>query len=202
MYKLLTKRIAIACLACLVAQACVDENYDLDDLNTEAVFYLPPIPVGSVDTAWLMENLTKIEIPDDPGTFALEYVIQDIFTEDIIGKFFFEGAGDISLEGKLDLAVAALDNDAGIVMKLNILDSQDNIIGSVAVDDGDALNTIGQDFAMHISGDYLRHMTEARGVRIVFVFTGCSDVNLAQTDYLVLRDLVLKTGGMFLDLDE
>ncbi|MDR1273430.1 MAG: hypothetical protein LBK12_02670 [Odoribacteraceae bacterium] len=202
MYKILSLRIALAGLLCFGLQACVDPDYDLDELDYDAVFNIPPVPVGSVDTAWFKTNLVEVELPGRPGTFAMEYVVKDIFTEDIVNKFFFEGAKAASLEGKIDLNIANLGSDAAILTELNVLDADNEVIGAVTIRSGSIYNAREQEFSMHIDAEAMQYMQEARGVKITFVFTGLSTVDIDLDDYLLLHGLVLKTGGMYINLDE
>jgi hypothetical protein len=132
----------------------------------------------------------------------MEYVVKDIFTEDIVEKFFFEGAKSASLEGKMDVNIANLEGDFEIITRLNVLDADDEVIDAVVIEGGKIRNAAHQDFAMHITEGSMRHMKEARGAKITFVFTGRATVDIDRDDYLLLHGLVLKTGGMYINLDE
>jgi hypothetical protein len=203
MYKILSPTIALAGLLCFAMQACVDQDYDLDELDNDAVFYIPPVPVGSVDTAWFKnEDVVEVELPGFAGTFAVEYVVNDIFTEDIVKKFFFEGSRGASLEGKIDLNITRLESNTGITTRLNVLDEAGEVIEAVAIEGGSVRNAKDQDFTMRIDAASTPHMQEARGVKITFIFTGISAVTLEPDDYILLHGLVLKTGGMYINLDE
>ncbi|MDR0765649.1 MAG: hypothetical protein LBF09_01755 [Odoribacteraceae bacterium] len=196
-----TLHVVIAAVACLfVTRACVDKDYDLGELDKEAVINIPPVPVGSVDTAWFKSNLVEIEIPGLPGTLALEYLVEGLFTEEVAEKFFFEGAGDISLEGKLNVFITGINADANITARLNIIDRQGENINAILIDDSQVKNKTIQDFVLHIDSEYTPYMADADGIKITFIFEGLENITLDRDDFLVLDNLVLKTGGMHVNL--
>jgi hypothetical protein len=178
----------------------VDPDYDLDTLDKGAVFHIPPVPVGSVDTAFLTGEGKVIQLP--PGVFAdfrLQYPIEGIFTEDIIDKFFFEGAETASLVGKIDVMIASINSDANIVAQMSIINEEGDEIDGFEQAESQLTNTANQDFALTIKKEQMHLMKDARGVLITFVFSGLTSVGLDPDDYLLLHDLVLKTGGMHFD---
>jgi hypothetical protein len=196
-------RVAITVLAIMSIQACVDKDYDLDNLNNEAVFHVPPVPVGTVDTAWFKSNIVEVPVP--PGmsfSFALRYVMGNLFTSDVIEKFFFEGAGDVSLDGKIDIVISSLNQDVRITTLMSILDENEEPIEDITIENGLLTNSIGQPFKLGIKGEHARYMAGASGVEIIFLFENISSISLDRNDYLLIKDLVLKTGGMFIDLSE
>ena len=193
--------ILLAILLCTVIQSCVDKDYDWDALDKQAVMNIPPVPVGSIDTAWFKSNLTTVVVPDYPGVFAMEFVVKELFTDDVVSKFFFDGARTATLEGQLSIAITHLNDDARILMLMNILNVDDEVIDAVMIDSKEARNKReGQPFVLEIDSEYMRHMGPASGVKITFILDGLTEVGLDRDDYLALTGLVLKTGGMQIDL--
>jgi hypothetical protein len=182
----------------------VDQDYDLDNLDKDAVFNVPPVPVGTVDTAWFTGDMTGIpgwvEIPGVDGTITMEHVLDNLFTEDIISKFFFDGAASASLEGKVDIDIASFSPDASLTMQLGILGDDGEVISDIELNSMALTNTKGQNFLLQINREDMIKMATARGVKITLVFENLDDFHLTRDDYLLLKNLVLKTGGMHLDL--
>ncbi|MDR2414617.1 MAG: hypothetical protein LBD64_06490 [Odoribacteraceae bacterium] len=183
------------CVFC--AQACIDKDYDFSARDKNAVLYIPPVPVGAVDTAWFKSNLT--ELPGIYGDFAMEYLVSNLFTEEVAEKFFFDGAGDISLVGNLDMFISGLNESAVITMQLSLTDREGNAIDEIKLADRKVTNKASQEFLLQVASDKAPFMANADGIRIVFVFDGLENVTLDRDDYLVLNQLVLKTGGMHVE---
>jgi hypothetical protein len=197
-----TTTIFLAAVLLLTAQACVDKSYDLGELDKDAVLNIPPVPVGTVDTAWFKSNLdtVKVEIPGFLGTFAMEYSIKNFFTEDIISKFFFDGADDVTLKGKLDIFITGINANALITMRVNIIDKEGEPILEIPFEDTQVANRASQDFILLIDKARVPYMATASGVKITFIFSNLGTIALTRDDFLVLNSLVLKTGGMLIEL--
>jgi hypothetical protein len=180
-------------------RGCVDSDYDLDTLDKEAIFYIPPVPVGALDTAFLTGEGVVVHPGIGPERFSLEYPVNGIFSEDIVDKFFFDGARTASLEGKIDIVIEELAQNTDIVARMYITDEEGNVIQGIEIADRPLDNANGQPFILTIEKEYMHLMKDARGVRIILDFTG-SMFDYSQSDgYILLYDLVLKTGGMHID---
>jgi hypothetical protein len=180
-------------------QACVDKDYDLSELDTEVMLHIPPVPVGTLDTAWFT-SLSTVTIPDLSEAVAREYVVDSLFTEEIISKFFFDGATTISLTGNMDISIADLSPETGITIQIHALDENNEVINAIRIEEKEMKNKTQQKFLLKIEGEYMSHMEHARGIKITFIFNDLGDFDLGQDDYLLLNNLVLKTGGMKTEL--
>ncbi|MDR1808928.1 MAG: hypothetical protein LBR34_00800 [Prevotella sp.] len=227
----MSKFLKVAC--CLIAalpfmQSCVDNDYDIDDLNKDAVFKIPPVPFGDIikfDIETLALN-TEL-IPDDffdnadyqgrpvnleTGTYS--ETVNDIFTEDIIKKFFYEDAEeDVLLKAKIDIHLLrdSISTETGEhVVKEKNLDFLARIIINVIDKDGDVLPVIipysgilysmdNQDAEIRFPNSYFGDMKNASGLKFTFgIKTYVGDIGrvLDGENYIQLKNVVLSSAGM------
>jgi hypothetical protein len=225
MRKMLRYAICVAALLPFM-QSCVDNDYDIDELNKNAVFKTPPVPFGDIDRLWL-EGLYGIEFPEinmdelpdwvletelPLDSIAKEQTLENLFTEDIIDKFFFEGAGnDVILEAYTDIHIFRDDDEPvneefKIALLIDVLDANSNVIEGIKIlkDDGTAnsfTSANNQKIQVRFPCGKFNLMKQASGLKLTFLIKA-TRVNIAyllsrrDKDYIDIRNVILKTGGI------
>ncbi|GAB6012084.1 hypothetical protein [Viscerimonas tarda] len=207
----------------LFMPSCVEKEYDIDDLNKDALFNVPPVPFGSIDT-FFVQGLLGVDIPDwvelppiidnpylsEPDTIAKEQIIDNIFSKDIIDQFFHESAtSDVILEAVADVHVLrgvnnAANENIAIDAVLEITDSRGQVINEFRIPMPDKLvSKDNQPFKIRFPHQQFGYMKDASGLRFVFIIRATAQdlLNIItkdddKEDYIFIRKIVLKSGGL------
>lgn len=193
----------ILCLGMLFAQSCVDKAYDWDDMDKSGVFNIPPIMMGDIDIIYLHELQTGI-LPDGFPATGFEIVLTDtingMFEGDAIEDFFFDGAGEVKFEAKVDIAIAKLANTR-IMLYFNVIDYNDNKINGVVIPGQELSNGNNQALAIKIASQYMKYMEDAKSLEITIVVAADNGtVQISEGDYIFLKSVIVKTGGYRFEL--
>lgn len=190
----------IVCLsmAAFIMQSCVDK--DFDDINKNIEFNVPPIPLGSLDTIYV-GNLPYIPVEIN---YTVADTIKGLFDEDTNKRFFYDGADDVELVGNMDIVLGEPSmQSTTLTISVNIIDLIDGQYvenqAKVTIAPVTFTPKINQPFTIKIAADQMQYMKYANGLRFKVNFN-LPTVNLKNTDYLLLKDVVIKTGGISLDL--
>lgn len=182
----------------LSMQSCIDK--DFDDINKNVEFKVPPIPFGSLDTIYLPQ------LP--PLPIALNYTVEDtiknLFDEDTNDKFFYEGADDVELTGGLDLVLknpAMQGTTLNVTVKVVDYQNEAYVSNPATVTFSPTTVSVAKDqaFTVTIGSDEMKHMKNANGLVFRLQFN-IPSITLDSDDYLLLKDVVIKTGGINFDL--
>ena len=194
-------------IALLCMQSCVDNDYDIDDFNKDAEFLIPPVPIGNVDTFWV-DILPPgtippgITIPSLGNQIVKEQTIQNLFTEDILDKFFYEDANaDVKLESKVDIDILGPSSGIEIDVIVQVID-YDEITGVETVNTHMKVpnpQTLrfgkNQKFDIVFPVQYFKYMENARDLKMIIVMKA-NNIFISENDYFFIKDVVLKSGGL------
>jgi hypothetical protein len=196
----------------------VDNDYDMDDLNKEAVFKIPPVPFGNIDK-FDIETIARDNgtIPEDLDLDAFDgtpidletgyysETIENLFTEDIIDKFFFEGAGD-DVVLKADADIHLLRNDGeeeNLEFLLNavmrVTDESGNELPVIIPYSGYLYSKDNQPVEVRFPKEYFHYMKDASGLKFTFgIKTHINNIGavLDGDNYIQLRNVLLTSAGM------
>ena len=186
----------------LFMPACINNDFDTDKLNKDGSFQIPPVPLGNVDTIWI-EGLPEVpvlpegvEIPQSFETDARREVISNLFTKDILDKFFNEKAkSDVKLEAKADILI--LNEFAGLEVdvEFEVADFNGEVIPEVKIPSQKLAYGEGQDFVIRFPKESFKYMKDAKDLNLIFVIKAQS-ISITDNDYALIRDVVLKSGGI------
>ncbi len=185
-----------------VLYSCIDNDYDFDDLNKDGSFNIPPVPIGNVDTFWI-ETLEPgqvppgIEIPGNGSVEVKEQLLENLFSTDILDKFFNENAKeDVVLQSKVDVDV--LNSASGIVIDVfvSIIDNDGTVNQRVKIPNPEKIYYGNdQDFNIIFPVEYFADMQEARDLKLTLVMTA-DYLTFTEKDFVFIKDVVLKSGGL------
>ena len=205
--KRLFKCLFLIAIPLFVMQSCVDKDYDWDELDTSGVINIPPFFMG-FDTIFI-EGLPSLpEIPgggiSTPNIEVRTDTIHNIFGEDAVKNFFFEGAGDVALEANMDFRlkywnsstsfdvdvyVTIINNDGNANSKVKIQPLNFSIGAKVG---NEEVKT--EPFVIKIESQYAQYMSEAEHMELTIVIKATS-IWFANDDFIFIKDAVFKTGG-------
>jgi len=186
----------IAVSMCIIG--CIDNDYDIDDLDKNAVAKVPPILLGNIDTIWV--NLLPEGLPPVTGSVEgmeitkIEY-INGVFSEDIIDKFFNEKATwDVTLQAKVDVLV---ESAQGLVMEIypEIEDSDGTVNTNVKIEKVSVTNGNNQQISIVFKKDDFKYMEDARDLKFTIVMKA-NTISLEDEDFVYMKNVVLKSSGL------
>ena len=184
--------------------SCIDNDYDTDKINKDATFGVPPIPIGDIDTIWVDDlpdvthlypymksaSSTKLEI------LSKEQVIENLFTKDILDKFFNESATkDVILQSKADIHILAPNSGLEIDIKIKISDANGKAIDEIIIPSENLVYGDNQDFNIVFPVQYFKYMKNAKNLNLIFTLRAES-ISLTKHDFAYLKEIVLKSGGI------
>jgi hypothetical protein len=189
---------------CLIFQSCIDHDYDFDAINKTAHFNIPPVPLGQLDTIFLNTSGYTIDIPEElkleitATQYMLETVVEGLFNDEVIERFFYDGADDVVLNSDLELDLGNKDTFS-MNIGFSILDANGKVIEEIKIPNIYVERTSRQKAAIIFGKEYMKYMKPARSLCISIVIDTLPS-SLGKDSYLLLDKLVLNTGGMSITL--
>lgn len=191
-------------LILLALQSCIDSEYNWDNINTEGVLNIPPIPLGNYEVTL---NRLDFDVQYDKGieipsfTFQFDDTIKDIFSSNSVKDFFHEYmTRDLSIEGELDMNVLT-ESNISIDIQFNVLDVNNKIIKQVEIEGTDKLQPGKQNLTIIFPKEDAIYMKDSEHLLLkVRVRTPNQLFAPKDTDYILLKDLIIKTGGYYVEL--
>ena len=193
--------------AFLSMQSCVDNEYDIDNLDKNAMFLMPPIPIGNIDT-FKIEVLESGTIPEELQGFpeftlegteiVKEQVIEGLFTEDILDQLFNENATkDVKLDAKVDLKILDEASQVKASMLVHVLDARGRVIEAVKIPNPETLKYgEEQDFSIIFPHEYFSKMKNAQDLKLTIILRAehinLNNILLDLDDYIYIKNVVLK----------
>jgi hypothetical protein len=196
----------------------VDNDYDMDDLNKEAVFKIPPFPFGNIDKFNIEEivrdngmipedldlsNFQGVSIDLETGYYS--ETAEGLFTEDITDKFFFEGAGeDVVLKADADIHLLRNDGEEEnleflVRAAMYVTDKDGNELPVKIPYSGNLYSKDNQPIEIRFSKEDFSYMKDASGLKFVFgIKTHIGNIGtvLDGNNYIQLRNVLLASAGM------
>ncbi|NDW19353.1 hypothetical protein D0T53_10580 [Dysgonomonas sp. 216] len=194
---------ALCALAGIIMLSCIDSDYDIDDINTDSHFKIPTVPFGNIDTIWI-ETLPEIpippiEIPLEEMKVAKKEILPNIFTKDIIDKFFNENAKEnVVFEGTADVKILTEDSGLNIEVKFEVVDESGYVIDAVKIPNQYLEYGKDQGFKMIFPRQYFGLMQNAKDINIIFILSA-ERIHLTYNDFVFIKDIKLKSGGIHFD---
>lgn len=186
----------IIVFVCMVS--CIDKDYDIDDLDKNGVFKVPPVLLGNIDTIWL--DILPEGVP--PISFAIPGMqitkterIEGVFSEDVLDKFFAESSvGNVSLESKVDVFV---DDAMNFSMDIYpyVINSNGTVNNNVKIEKQTLAKGPNQAFSIVFKKEDFKYMQDANGIQLTIVLKA-DQIALGDRDYVYLKSVVLKSGGL------
>lgn len=202
--KALKTLLIVAIIHAGVFTSCIESEYHWDNMNTEGILNIPPVPLGSFEKISFGELAYDEGILDPEITDKLiiqyKYVLHDILGSDVMKDFFYEGMKrDVSIEGDFNLLFDESQNPDlwKISLAFSVLDGQEeivpvNITGIEGITSGVKKITIALPKELY--------NTDAQHLMIAIKFKVPSQINLEEGNYLQLSNLIIKTAGYVVDL--
>lgn len=193
-----------ALLSFCFLQSCVDKEYDFDNLNKEGTFYIPPVPLGSIDTIFVTMLDGLPSIPDSlipPGignSVAFSDTIKGLFNEDVNSRFFFDGAGNVSLQTDADLHVLTEASNVRAMIGFSVLDENGKLINEVKIPSVELVYGVNAGKQILFASQYMKYMANASDLHITIVIKAES-LSFNSKNYLLFNNVVLKSGGISFD---
>lgn len=207
MKKILNLFLGVNCVFFLFfLQSCVDKDYDWDDMNKEAQIPLPPVFVGSYDKIVIMDlddfqEIPPIELPGVGVSHAYGYVFEDLFTEDAIDNFFYEG-NHVTLSGLIDIQVLGSNSNLSVGIIFKVLDEDMNEIEEIVIPN-EANLKYGKDQAIkiEIASEYMKYFKSrsAKHLKANLVIKANS-IQLTKADYIEFKNIVMRSKGLQVEL--
>lgn len=187
-------------------QSCMDDDYDFDDMDKNANFLIPPVPIGDIDV-FKIDELDfgvippGIEIPPTGLPIEVEEVyeqtVESLFTEDILDKFFYKDAkGDVVLESKVDIDIMDNNPDVTIDIVIQIIDDNGRAMTEVKIPKPARLKC-GENQSLNIvfPNEYFDEMQTAKDLKFIIVLKS-KTINISSEDYIYIKEIVLKSSGL------
>jgi hypothetical protein len=207
--KYLLKSLLTVATFVLLLQSCVNTDYDFDNIDTAAVFKIPPIMLGSIEMK--LADLDELPIGVMPPNIELPNLsvvvsetLYDIFGEEVVENFFFDGAGAFAIEARevnLNLPLSG----ARIDLFFNVLDSEGNSLPGVNIPRRHLIaGQQGQRLLIEIDEQSMRYMNNAQSLEIVLAISSPAGATLEidGASSLELNNVIIRTGGIRFDLFE
>ena len=185
-------------------QSCVDKDYDWDDIDTNIVVPIPPVQF-SYEKIYI-EGLPSInaEIPEwielPQGALAVSDTLKGIFSGDAIKNFFYEGSKGVEIEFVTDISLelSALKLD----IYFNVIDENDQRIENLKKTVDGVLQTGTNTYTITFKPEDMQYMQRAKDLEVVIVgsLPGGGSVEFKPNDYVHLKLITLRTGGMHWEL--
>jgi len=196
--KKLCKRMVFVIALSLSVIGCIDNDYDIDDLDKNAVFKVPPVLLGNVDTIWidlLPDGFPPISLPIEGEQITKTENIIGIFTDDIVDKFFNEKAtANTTLQAKVDVLITESEN-LNIDIYANVINQDGSVNENVIIDKQSLVNGTEQKLSLVFKKEDFAYMKDASNLRLTIVMTAKS-ITLSEGDYVYMKSAVLKSGGL------
>lgn len=198
------------CLIALFTTSCINEDYNLDNIDKQGVFSPEgiSIPVG---------NLNKIELDfefegilDEAG---YEKDFEDFFTESLFDRFIIkkdgkeEGIGNIEFSADFRAYIKNEKSEITVSVIAQALDERGQKIVEMFNDEMYANNNEDeledQPFILKVAKEDMIKMRRAKILRFSFkVNTREFDVSNEDDNYVEIKNMLIKsTGGIAFDLD-
>ena len=201
--KYLLKSLLTVATFVLLLQSCVNKAYDFDNIDTSGVFNIPPIMLGNIERIELV-NLPIGVLPPDIQIPNLSMVVSetlyDIFGEEVVENFFFDGAGAFAIEARevnlhLPLSGARID------LFFNVLDSEGSSLPGVNITSQHLMaGQQGQRLLIEINEQSMRSMNNAQSLEMVLAISSPAGATVIPGDsYLELNSVIVRTGGIRFD---
>ena len=204
--KYLLKSLLTVATFVLLLQSCVNKDYDFDNIDTTAVFRIPPIMLGSIEIELADLDELPIEIlPPNLGfdipalSVVKSYTLYDLFGEEVVDNFFFDGAGTVEIAASATVRLPL--SGATIDFFFNILDSEGEPLSSVNIPRQRL--TVGENpnFRITLDERYMRFMNNAQSLEMVMLIASPAGATLIDgNSYLKLNNVIIRTGGIRFDL--
>lgn len=195
------------CAGAGLFQACTDKDYDLDDIDKNGVIPIPPVPLGSFDTIRVegLEELPEIPpifLPQAPQEVAYKYVLNDLFNGSFVKNFFYEGAKDIQLLGLIDVMILTENSGLATAIQFKVLDEDYNEIPQIKIaDQNDFIYGKNQPLKIVLESQYFKYFRENNATHLELnIVLRANSIAITEKDYIFLKELVLKTGGLHVEL--
>ena len=203
--KYLLKSLLTVATFVLLLQSCVNTDYDLDNLDRDLVFNIPPIMVGNIDAIRFAELEPLAFIPPHitipPISVVYSYVFENFFSGNVIDMFFFEEAGTVEIYARADVSLPIPGSEIRAYFKVN--DENGVLLPGVNIPMQRLTIGTNQIFRIRIDSRYMTNMYEARDLEAVLViYTPTVTVGdlINAESYLHLRQVVVRTGGIRFEL--
>lgn len=181
---------------CMVS--CIDKDYDIDDLDKNGMFKVPPVLLGNIDIIWLNllpEGVPPVSLPVSGMQITKVEHIDGVFSEDVLDKFFNESSvGNVSLESKVDVLVNHAVNFSMDVYPY-VLNADGSINNNVKIEKQTLTTGTDQPFSIILKKEYFKYMENANGIQLTIVLKA-DQITLGDADYVYLKSVVLKSGGI------
>ena len=202
--KYLLKSLLTVATFVLLLQSCVNRDYDFDNIDTTAVFRIPPIMLGSIEIE--LADLDELPIGilppniDIPALSVVKsYTLYDLFDEGVADNFFFDGAGTVEIVANATVRLPL--SGATIDLFFNVLDSEGEPLSSVNIPRQRL--TVGENpnFRITLDERYMRFMNNALSLEFVMLIASPAGATLIDgNSYLELNNVIFRTGGIRFDL--
>ena len=200
--KTLTKTFLFIAVLVFSLSSCIDNKYDVDDLNKNAVFKIPPVPLGNLDTLYF-NKLGNIALPPEIEIPSIQYVLSDtvkgLFSEDDVSKFFPLHAedGDYSaFVSKIDIVLKNGNSTLDIVIIPEVLDDNQDVLTGVIIPWQELKMTENQKFSIEVKSQYMKHMQYARDLKFTIIVAGSIPTAFTTEDYIFIKNMSLQTSGL------
>lgn len=185
-----------------VMQACVDKEYNWDNIDKNGVISIPPVPLGSIDTIYihgLPQGETPWGIPIPDFSITRSDTIKGLFEGNAVKNFFFEGANTVEISAKIDIDLEIKGVNIDIYFDIINYDNTRNINVKIPKQ---TLTTINdQVLSIKVDSEYMRYMEGAKDLLLTIVLSSeDGTVWLGENDYIYIRDTIIKTGGFHYEL--
>lgn len=190
-------------LLLFVFQACVDKDYD--NINKEAIFKLPSVPLGNLDTIY-MHTLPAIDggIGIQFRTLTATDTVYNLFDESTIEKFFYERAGKIELNGETTAMFTQMPS-AQLTLSfdiIDIIDGKEVKNNNISITPQTIKANENQPISIAIKEEDIQYMKNARNLMITIRIDVKAPEYIkfdTKKDYLVINKVMVKTEGLFFE---
>lgn len=201
-----TKSLFYIILLIIFLPSCVDNDYDIDDLNKNAVFKIPPIPLGNLDSLYI-NQLENISLPPGISFPNIKYVLGDtikgLFSEEDISKFFPQNAedGDYSaFVSKIDIGLKDINNSTNVIILFEVLDNLGRVIEEIDIPKQSITVRKDQDFRIEFKSEYMKYMKNAKDLKLIISITASIPTEISTDDYIFIKNISLQTSGLHFKL--
>ena len=200
--KNLSKSLLAVATFVFLLSSCINSDYDYDNIDTTAEFRIPPIMLGSIERIKLAElpagNLPPdLELPD--LSIVKSYILDDLFGEEMIDRFFFEGA-TVEIEAR-SVNVGLPLSDATIDLFFNVLDIDGEPLSGINIPQQRLSIGQNQNLLIKLDAQSMPFMSDAQGLEMILVISGPAGATVIDSDsYLELNDVIVRTSGIRFEL--
>lgn len=198
------KVLLFSVILCTLLPSCVDSDYHWDNINTEGVLNIPPVPLGSFDKMFFEDmDMDIITIPGEIPSFEFEYrdTLKNVFGTNVVKDFFHPYmTNDLSLEGDLNVQIFGEKSNWKVNLEFHLLDNNYKILDDIVLKGIGDIKNGDQKISIVFPKEYGGKMENVEHLMIKIIFITPSTIELDTKDHIELSNMIIKTGGYFVDL--